>query len=810
MSPLQLLDHAARLARPETWGALWVTGVVASLWATGVRRGWRWSGAGPGLCAFLVSSSLGIAWAHLQGAAVWVSGVFALLAGLTLVWWLIAGRASGEALPAVPAHGAPLAARMLGLLLLVLAVVMSFRLTSFAGTLLTWEPSVVEGFGQALRGGVSLPAFTAERLLWQEGLVSSSQDSLLFGVPVYALWLAFGPSLWAMRAVALVWALVAVVGAYLLARELGGRWHGLAAAAVLATNALLLCYGRYGASLSATLAVVGLAAWLVVRQAGPAARPSWELALAGVLCSGATLGYSPARPVVLVLLALVVVWAAGRWRPFTRRHAVGAAAFVGVLASMVACQAAGGHLGRFHHARGEQLLNILAHPDYASEFLGYRPRGETPTLAEGASIALRVLGRTLPQYTEILTPGPRFEGLAEQAVPSDPPALPLLPAPLFPFAVLGLIQAARGWRRPGHLLALAWFGAGSVAVLLTTRADVHRMWLLVVPLTLWATQGLELCWRTVVATGRGPSARRLAAAGLWILLGVTAVAYSFPLAPESPRIATTVIRELERTTGPVTFGGTFDHREQGAIDLYLLRRFVRDPSSSEPHLPEGLLEGLMADPPSRESLAELRRRLRSATVVLGPAETFSRAAGRLAALGHAVTPVGAEDVRVWRLDRCEHPPNLVVLEPPPGPEVPLTSLPPTATSFGFEPPRIDQAWVGGPIRLAGVTCERGIGMHAPCSMTFPVPEDAAFFRVRVGLDDSAAACDKGRVMVSLLADDSVLLYESDLIDRATRPLVVAVPVAGRRRLTLEASEGGNGRDCDHVSWGDPAFILKAP
>lgn len=103
-------------------------------------------------------------------------------------------------------------------------------------------------------------------------------------------------------------------------------------------------------------------------------------------------------------------------------------------------------------------------------------------------------------------------------------------------------------------------------------------------------------------------------------------------------------------------------------------------------------------------------------MVLGPAETFSRAAGRLAALGHAVTPVGAEDVRVWRLDRCEHHSGLVVLEPPPRPPRCLTSLPPTATSTRLpDIPRIDQAWVGGPIRLAGVTCERGIGMHAPAA-----------------------------------------------------------------------------------------------
>ncbi|HPW54286.1 MAG TPA: NPCBM/NEW2 domain-containing protein [Thermoanaerobaculaceae bacterium] len=810
MSRLILLDHAARSVRPEIWGALWVAGVAASLWATGARRGGRWSRAGSGLGVFLVSSSLGIAWAYLHGAAVWVPSVCALLAGSTLVWWVIVGRTCDSTLPTAPADSIPPAARVLALLVLVLAVVMSYRLTSYSGTLLTWEPSVIEGFGTALRDRVSLPAFAAERLLWQEGLVSSSSDSLLFGVPVYALWLACGPSLWALRAVALVWALVAVVGAYLLAHELGGRWHGLTAAGILATNALLFCYGRNGVSLAATLAAVEFAAWLVVRQAGPTPRSPWELALAGVCCAAATLGYSPARPVVVVLLGLVVAWAAWRWRPFTHRHAIGAAAFAGVVASMVACQAVGAHLGRFHHARGEQLLNILTHPDYTFEFLGYRLPGEKPTLAEGTSIALQVLRHTLPQYSEILTPGPRFEGLAEQAVASDPPALPLLPAPLFPFAVLGLIQAARGWRRPGHSLALSWFAVGSVTVLLTTRADVHRMWLLVVPLTLWATQGLELCWRLVVATGWAASTRRLAAIGLWILLSVTAVVYSFPFAPESPGIATVVTRELERIAGPVRFGGQFDHREQGAIELYLLRRFVRDPRSSPPQLPEELLESLAAGPPSRESLAKLRLEVRRATVVLGPAEAFSPAVGCLAAEGFPVAPAGEKEVRLWRLDRHERPPDPAVLEPPPGPEVPLTSLQPTAIAFGFAPPRIDQAWAGGPIRLAGVTSERGLGMHAPCSVTFPVPDDAAVFRVRVGLDDSAAACDRGQVMVSLQADDGVLLYESDLIDRLTPPLVVVVPVAGRRLLTLEADEGGNGRDCDHVSWADPAFILKAP
>ena len=55
------------------------------------------------------------------------------------------------------------------------------------------------------------------------------------------------------------------------------------------------------------------------------------------------------------------------------------------------------------------------------------------------------------------------------------------------------------------------------------------MWLLVVPLTIWAADGLLVLWRLGVAAGLLPGSRGLAAGGLGVGLLVTALAYAIPV-----------------------------------------------------------------------------------------------------------------------------------------------------------------------------------------------------------------------------------------------------------------------------------------
>jgi hypothetical protein len=810
MALLSWLDHVARLVRPETATSGWVLLVVAAVVLVGVRRQGRTFWPGAGLGAYLILSSLAIALVHIAGTPPSVFLPPAVLAVGALGWWLARGQGWTDALPEAP----PCPARALRLVLVVIVAVaagcLAVRLTTYSGSLMTWEPSVIEGFGSDLRDGVSVSSFAAQRLLWQEGLVSSSDDSLLFGVPVFTLWRVLQPSLVTLRLVALVWALVALVGVFALGRRTTGATAGLVAAAALGSNALFFYYGRYGVSLTATLAAVLVAAWLTMRLADPKPRPWWQGAFVGVAMLAATLAYSPARLVVLTLLGLVVLWAGVRWRPWSRRHALVLGALGGVLAAGVAVQVATGHTGLYSHARGEQLFNILTHPDYARDYLGYDVRGRSVTVAEAVRVVLRVVERTLPQYIKVLAPVPRFDGLAEQAVLSDPPALPLLAAPLVPFALLGLARSLRRWRLPADLLLMAWFGGSSAVLLLTTRADVHRMWLLVVPLTIWAADGLLVLWRLAVAAGLSPRVRGLAAGGLGVGLLVTAVAYAIPREPPVYTEASALIAELEKREGPFIVSGDWDQREMGRVELYLLARFSQEPTRRLPPLAQALVQALAAEGgPRPEDLAELRHALRNGTVILGPLEPFAPAARRILAMGYEVQPCAGTPARAWCIERSERPARPQVTLPT-GPEVPLSSLIPVDTQVGFEPPRLDEAWAGGPIRLAGIPYERGIGMHARCRMTFPVPEGALYFRSLVGIDDSARECAQALVMVSVLGDDDAVLYESDLLSGSTPPAVVAVPVEGRRRLTLLVSEGGNGRDCDHVSWAEPVFILRAP
>lgn len=811
MTLLSWLDRVARLVRPEAVTSGWVLLVVATVVLVGARRRGRGFRPGLSLCAFLMLSSLAIATAHIAGTPLLSVLLPGGLAAGALGWWIVRGQAWTDGLP----EGPPCSERSLriglGVLVAVVAVCLAVRLTTYAGSLMTWEPSVIEGFEPDVRHHTPLLSFGAERLLWQEGLVSSSHDSLLFGFPVFALWRAMAPSLGTLRLVSLVWAVVAIVGVAALGRRAVGAAGGLVAASALGANALLFYYGRYGVSLSATLAAVVIAAWLTLRLADPDPGPSWRGVLVGSALLAATLAYSPARLVVLTLLALVVVWAATRWRPWRRGHLLTLLALGSVLGTGLAAQIVTGHTRMFSHARGEQLANFLAHPDYASDFLGYDVHGRSVTTVEAAVIVARVVQRTLPQYLEVLAPVPRFDGLAEQAVLSDPPALPLVAAPLVPFAILGLVRSVRRWRQPAHMLLLSWFAGSSAALLLTTRADAHRMWLLVVPLSLWVADGLLVLWRLGTMAGLSARGRWLAVAGLTAGLVLTAVTYALPLVPPAYDDAPALIAELQGRQGPFSFGGFWDHREKGRVELYLLNRFAGDPSGLRPPPPQALLEALAAaGGPRGEELAELRHAMRGGTVVIGPPERFVATARQVQGMGYPVRPCAGVPARAWCFERSEQPPGLSLRPVPVGPEISLGDLTPIETTFGFEPPKVDRAWAGGPIRLAGVPYQRGIGMHAWCRLSFAVPDRAVAFRSLVGIDDSARPCDRALVMVSVLTDDDAVLYESDLIGLSTPPIQVAVGVRGRRRLTLLVNEGGNGRDCDHVSWAEPVFVLDAP
>jgi len=121
-----------------------------------------------------------------------------------------------------------------------------------------------------------------------------------------------------------------------------------------------------------------------------------------------------------------------------------------------------------------------------------------------------MLGTTVPQYTQLLAP-------LRQLPFSDGTTIThprLYFAPLVLFVVWGCLNSLTrlsSWR---HLSLLAWFGGSSVAVLLTTRADAHRLMLLTVPLTLWAALGLREAVHVLRRAGVGRAVRHAMAVAL--------------------------------------------------------------------------------------------------------------------------------------------------------------------------------------------------------------------------------------------------------------------------------------------------------
>ena len=124
----------------------------------------------------------------------------------------------------------------------------------------------------------------------------------------------------------------------------------------------------------------------------------------------------------------------------------------------------------------------------------------------------------------------------------------------------------------------------------------------------------------------------------------------------------------------------------------------------------------------------------------------------------------------------------------------LSTVTPTSVEFGFAPPKTDRAWDDLPLVMHGVQYARGIGMHAPCSMSYAVPAGAAEFRALVGVSDGVRQCGRADVVFELRDQDGRMLG----LDRAAHagPTAPRVddsanrrhdPHAGRRRGAATAA-----------------------
>lgn len=96
------------------------------------------------------------------------------------------------------------------------------------------------------------------------------------------------------------------------------------------------------------------------------------------------------------------------------------------------------------------------------------------------------------------------------------------------------------------------------------------------------------------------------------------------------------------------------------------------------------------------------------------------------------------------------------------------------------PYRKDRSVMGGPLRLAGATYDKGLGLHARCELDFDLRGAYRSFSALAGIDDDARA---GAAELSVLADGKAVLDKLKL-DRTRPPQPVRLDVAGVRTITI--------------------------
>jgi 4-amino-4-deoxy-L-arabinose transferase-like glycosyltransferase len=645
---VEFLHRWAAVIWPQDAAAVLILLAACAVLAFGLWRRRRSFGRFVPSLLLVAVCELWILIADLSGrplSAWWPLGVVVLV---LLAIHLAAGREARLA-PEAASGRAPGRSYLVAGGLLTCAL-LGFRLASSPGQLLIWEPPVIEGFGGALREGHGAADFLRATLLWDEGLVSRGDHSLLYGAPTYAILLRAGFGVAQLRIVAALLAAAAVVVAFLLARRFGGG-AATAAALALALSPPLLFYGRYGTSLSGTLLGVLLATWACWGLLAAPARQWWRGLVAALALIVATLGYSPGRLVVLAQLAVTVAFTVARLRTEGRRL-LGLVLLGAAQAGFWAYQARWGADRSFLNARGEQIVNMMRQPGYLQSFL-HRPASDEPhTLATWIDVAGTLVAQRAPEYLSVLGAPFGRQVHFDKVVFFDPPRLPLFIAPLLPFLLLGLAASLRGVRRPEHSALLGWLLLTTLPLLLTTRVDAHRMVLLVVPFAMWTAFGVV---GAVAALDEARVGRRPRQAVGVVLIGLVAwlnVVAIFPVDRRSPVQSPAMIAELAGLRGEVVLVSIADQRDVGLVDLALLERQRRDPGSRGRLLADekarALVDGAAVDP---ARISELVAEVGTGTVLMVPAGAFSSTAKALRDAGLEVSERGPHGARFWRISR---------------------------------------------------------------------------------------------------------------------------------------------------------------
>jgi hypothetical protein len=132
------------------------------------------------------------------------------------------------------------------------------------------------------------------------------------------------------------------------------------------------------------------------------------------------------------------------------------------------------------------------------------------------------------------------------------------------------------------------------------------------------------------------------------------------------------------------------------------------------------------------------------------------------------------------------------------------------TPFNSEttyPAKMDRNVFGRPLRVGSQTFEKGIGVHANSTLTFPLDGTYKSLRTRYAIDTTSEA-GKADVNVRILLDDKVVYDQKNVRAYRISPLV-SINLGDAKALTLEVTAAAATDTQDRLDWIEAALVKEA-
>jgi len=145
---------------------------------------------------------------------------------------------------------------------------------------------------------------------------------------------------------------------------------------------------------------------------------------------------------------------------------------------------------------------------------------------------------------------------------------------------------------------------------------------------------------------------------------------------------------------------------------------------------------------------------------------------------------------------------------PPLPDVYIDMLPFLRASLDWgDRPRINKSIQDNPLRVAGNTYARGLGVHAKSEVVYPMRPEYDRFVATAGVDDEMAAYPFASIVFAVYADAELLAQSPVLNPGGLWHFDVPLP-PDAHEIRLVVGDANNGVTADHGDWINAGFVRR--